>query len=259
MKYRFSTRYHLTLLILSSISTVSFSQINDSIINPFRFGGAFTITTKGISLIPNLTLGKPAAIFDLSMGKGRFSFEPQLRFALDGKPWTFIFWGKYEVYRSDRFTLRTGLHPAFAFKTITDTTGGEPTEMMRAQRYLAGELVPTWFITKSITVGLYYLYSHGLEKDIVQNTNYIGLRCGFTNIRISDGFYLRFSPQVYYLKMDENDGFYLNATLTLARNNFPLTVSSLVNQTLTTEIPVGEDFIWNISLTYTFTHEYVRK
>jgi len=37
------------------------------------------------------TLGKPAAIFDLSVGNERLAFEPQFRFSLEGKPWSFIF------------------------------------------------------------------------------------------------------------------------------------------------------------------------
>jgi len=67
---------------------------------------------------------------------------------------------------------------------------------------------------------------------------------------------LRFNPQVYYLKMDEDDGFYASATLTLARQNFPVSVSALVNRTIQTDIPVGEDFIWNVSLIYSFNKKY---
>jgi hypothetical protein len=55
---------------------VSFLQTANSIKVSGHFGGAVTITTKGISTIPNLTLGKPAAIFDLSVGR-RLSFEIQ--------------------------------------------------------------------------------------------------------------------------------------------------------------------------------------
>ena len=68
---------------------------------------------------------------------------------------------------------------------------------------------------------------------------------------------MRFNPQIYYLIMDANDGYYFNATLTLAKRNFPLSVSSLINKTIQTEIPLGEDFIWNISLIYSFNKDYV--
>lgn len=57
------------------------------------FSGTASVTNNGISLIPSFSLGDPALIFDLKFKKGRLSFEPDMRFALEGKPWTFIFGG----------------------------------------------------------------------------------------------------------------------------------------------------------------------
>jgi hypothetical protein len=53
----------LIIIVFSSLTCLSFSQKTDSTRVPAHFGGAATLTTKGISIIPNLTLGKPAAIF----------------------------------------------------------------------------------------------------------------------------------------------------------------------------------------------------
>jgi hypothetical protein len=255
----YSTKRTLSLFVLINLAYVAFSQETDSTKVPSRFGGAVTVTNKGISLIPNLTLGKPAAIFDLSVGKKRLSFEPQFRFALEGKPWTFIFWWRYKIVESKKFRMNIGAHPAFAFSTVTFPYDTVPQEIIRVQRYLAGEIVPTYTITKNISVGMYYLPSIGLQDDGVKYTNYLGLRFYFSNIRLSDKFYMRFNPQIYYLKMDANDGFYANATLFLAKRNFPFSVSAMGNRTIQTNIPVGEDFIWNISLIYSFNKDYVIK
>ena len=103
---------------------------------------------------------------------------------------------------------------------------------------------------------MYYLYSHGIEKDITQNTHYLAFRINFSNSKLSDKVFMKFYPSVYYLNMDKKDGFYFNATLTLAMRNFPLSVSSLINKTIQTEIPVGDDFLWNVSLIYTFNKKY---
>jgi len=59
--------------------------------------------------------------------------------------------------------------------------------------------------------------------------------------------------------MDENHGFYSNATLTFAKRNFPLSFSTIINKTIHTEIPIGENFLWNASLTYTFNGKYVEQ
>jgi len=62
-------------IVLLSLTYVSFSQKADSKKVPGHFGGAVSITNNGVSLIPNLTLGKPAAVFDMNVGK-RLTFEP---------------------------------------------------------------------------------------------------------------------------------------------------------------------------------------
>ena len=98
-----------------------------------------------------------------------------------------------------------------------------------------------------------------MEKDITRNTHFISFRTSFANIRITDQFYMRFSPQIYYLIMDERDGWYLNSTLTLARKNFPLSFSTLVNKSIRTEITAKDDLLWNVSLMYSFGKEYVEK
>ena len=90
-------------LVLLFFPNLLFSQKSDTVAKTFNFWGAITVTTKGISTFPNLTLGKPAAIFDLVAGNGRLSFEPTFRFSLEGEPWTFLFWGRYKAVQNDKF------------------------------------------------------------------------------------------------------------------------------------------------------------
>lgn len=221
-----------------------------------HFGGAVTVTNKGISTIPTFTLGKPAIIFDFSVGKGKLSFDPQLRFSLKGQPWSFIFWGRYHVIHTNKFSLNVGAHPAYSFKTTIDSTGGEPKEVLTSRRYLAGELFPNYFITKKISIGIYYLYSHGVEEDAVNNTNFIALRSSISNLRLSDKYFMGFTPQVYYLKMDQQDGFYFTSTFNLFRSNFPVLFSSIINIPINTRIKAGQETIWNVSLIYGFSKNY---
>ena len=220
------------------------------------FSGAVTVTSKGLSTFPNLTLGKPAAILDLSMGSKKFRFEPIFRFALEGKPWSFIFWCRYELMNSDKFQFKIGMHPAYSFKTITVTQDGTTKEILRAQQYLAGELTPVFKVGKNISLGPYYIYARGLEKDIVRNSNFVSFRVNFSNINLSEKYFMRLMAQAYYLKLDADDGFYVNTTFSLNRRNFPFSVSSTMNKTFESTIP-GDDFLWNVNLTYSFNKKYL--
>lgn len=250
---------NLLFSVLFSLAFVSFSQSGDSTKVYAHFGGNVTFTNYGISFIPNFTLGKPAAIFDMSAGKGYLSFEPQFRFALTGKPWSFVFWWRYKLVNTDKFIVNVGGHPSVTFKTSTFLIDGISTEKMVANQYIAGELAPNYLLSKSSSIGIYYFYGYGLSKDVIRNTHMFSLRGSFSNIKLSKEMFLKFNPQVYYLKMADKDGAYFSSSLTLAKRNFPLSVSTLFNQTIKTEILAGKNFIWNISLTYSFNKEYVEK
>jgi hypothetical protein len=247
----------LLFIFLLNVSFYAYSQKTDSTKLPLHVGGAATVTNNGISFIPTFTLGKPAAIFDMSVGR-KLSFEPQFRFALEGKPWSFIFWTRYKLVRTNKVALTVGAHPAILFKTITETTDGITKEYIRAQRNLAAEFSPNYFLTKNISVGIYYLYGYSLESYAVRNIHYLTLNANFSRISLPSDFYLKFSPQFYYLNMDKQDGFYCSTTFTIARKNFPIAVSGLINQAIHTDI-VSKEFVWNISLIYSFGNEYLRK
>ena len=219
------------------------------------FTGAVTVTTKGLSTFPNLTLGKPAAILDLSMGGKKLRFEPVMRFALTGKPWSFIFWVRYELMNNEKFQFKIGVHPAYSFKTISVTQNGIAKDVLRAQQYFAGELAPVFKVGKNISLGPYYIYARGLEKDIIQNSNFISFRTNFSSINLSDKYFMRLMAQAYYLKLDADDGFYMNSSIALIRRNFPFSVSSTINKIIQSDI-AGDNFLWNINLTYSFNTKY---
>jgi len=249
-----------TLFILLSLFVHSvFAQETDSAKYDRHIAGAVTVTNNGISLLPTFTLGKPAAIFDLSVGGKKLSFEPQFRFALDGKPWSFIFWWRYKLVNNEKFRVQMGAHPAVLFKTVTATMDGITSEIIEASRYFAVEFSPNYNLTKNISIGMYYLYGHALQKDGLQYSHFLTINSNFSNIRLSKEIYLRFYPQLYYLRMEQDDGFYVTASATLAHRNFPLSVQSMVNLPIQTNIPGGSDFVWNVSLIYSFNHEYSRK
>lgn len=247
-------RFFLVFILVSTFF-ISNSQSNDSTKVANYFGGAATLSSKGLSTFPNLTLGKPAAIFDFSMGGEKFRFEPTLRFALEGKPWTFILWFRYELLKSEKFQFKIGAHPAYSFKTISVTENGNTSEILRVQQFLAGEAAPVFFITKNISAGPYYIYARGVSDGAVKNSNFISLRANFSNIKLTDKYFMKWLAQAYYLKLDAADGFYVNTTLSLNRRNFPFSVSSTLNKTIESTIP-GDDFLWNVNLVFSFNNRY---
>ena len=183
-----------------------------------------------------------------------FCFFPEGR----GKPWAFLFWCRYKLVTTKRFAFTLGTHPALNFRTDSFLLNGIKKGFLVTRRYLSAEVVPNYFVSKNISVGIYYLYSRGLDNGTVRNTHFFTVNSNFSNIKLSNQFFARFIPQIYYLKQDGNDGIYFTYTLTLAKKNFPITLQSIGNKTIRTNVPGSQNFIWNASLIYSFNKTYVK-
>ena len=228
----------------------SFSQKIDSLKNIVHFKGAATITNNGISLIPTFSLGKPAAIFDFFVTKNRLSFEPQLRFAIkDAKPWSFIFWVRYKMVNTSKFKMSIGAHPSFVFQNTSIVENNISKNVILTRRFLTTELFPNYVLSKNVSVGLYYLYGHGLDE--TAHNHFLAITGSISNIKLSKKYLLKAVPQFYYLRLTGNDGIYVTSTLTLSKKGCPFAVQSIINQKIKSNI-VSSSFVWNASVIYSF-------
>lgn len=249
----------LWLTFFLHFTIVGFSQKRDSTKSVSQFSGSVGVTNNGISIVPSFSLGKPAAQFNLSLGKNRFSFEPDIRFSLKGKPWVMLFWGRYKLVTTQKFKFNVGTHLGLNYRSSFLPVNGDTNEVTIARRYLATELFPRYSIAKNISVGIYYLYSHGLDAGTIGNTHFITFNSNFSNIKITDQFYFNINPQLYYLKLDAQDGYYFTSSLTLAKKKFPLSVSAIINKEINSNITGSKNLLWNISLVYAFNKTYVKQ
>ncbi len=153
--------------------------------------------------------------------------------------------------------MNAGAHYALNFKTTTDSLNGVTKDVTLARRYLAAELFPRYLVAKNISVGMYYLYSHGLDPGTIKNTQFVTINSNFSNIRLSKQFFMGIIPQFYYLKQDTRDGFYFSSAFSLAKRNFPVALSAIINKEIQTNILGSKDFVWNVTLIYSFNKKYV--
>lgn len=217
----------------------------------FHFKSTTSITNNGFSIIPVFSLGKPAAMLDFSMGSKRLSFDPQFRFSLDGKPWIFNLTYRYRLLSYRKYELTFGGYlPALNFIERTIDNNGTPQKVQTVRRFISGELILNYLIKKNVKVGIYYLRGHGFQADGPGDTYYLALRSSIINVRIKGRAFIDLNPQLLYLKVDTQYGFYVNASTTFGLKDFPLSVSSIINRVIQTEIP-SKHFDWNINLLYT--------
>ena len=184
MTARSVVTFALPVLAASSLAHPALSQVVDGARSRTEVTWAMSVTNKGISGIPAFTLGKPAASLDASIHRGGFSVNPQFRVGLDGTPWSFLVWGRYRLLDRDRLRVSVGAYPALAFRTATVSVNGVAREVVVARHFAAGELSPRYALSRNVTVGTYYLYSHGLDADVTRHTHFVAARAGLANLRL---------------------------------------------------------------------------
>jgi hypothetical protein len=230
---------------------ISFAQKIDSVKNPGFLSGSAGVTSNGISLIPSFSLDKPAAIFDFSIGKSKFSFDNEFTFSLKGKPWYFLFWPKYKLAITPRFRMDIGAQYSLTFRNIVLSANGDSSEVSVADRYVVGTIVPNYFITQNFSIGIFYLYAHGLDPSTVNRMNFVTINANFSNIKLGRKIFMGIAPQFYYLSQDQKDGYYFTSAFSINKRDFPLSISGVINKVIDTKIP-SKDFVWNITLIYFF-------
>ncbi len=243
-----------SLVLLLIIFFTAQSQQADTTRHPFHFSGSVSVTHNGLSFIPTFSLEKPAAIFNLSMGR-RVRFEPEMRFGLDGKPWSFLFWWRYNLPTNGKFSLRLGAHPAMNFKTQTVILNGVQQKAIITRRYLAGELAPVYTFSKKLSAGVYFLYSRGLDPGSAKNGQFLAVNCSVSHLRLFRDWYLKLIPQLYYLKLDQQQGYFVTSSFSISKQGFPLSLGAIINKRLKADIAGSRDFVWNTTLIYSFSHK----
>ncbi|MFN4145883.1 MAG: hypothetical protein ACK4GN_08680 [Runella sp.] len=229
----------------------SMAQSNDSLRTPepLHASANINLTNNGVSLFPNLMLGRPATIINLTVGKKHIFFEPELRWGLDGKPWSYIFWVRYRSKKTKHFSWHAGVHPSYILRENQVIVNEQLTNRWVSQRFLAGEVVPVWHHSPKFSLGLHLLASKGLDAYGVQRSTYVSLQPRFPDIRLSKNYYVGFFPQVFHLALDENKGVYYSHLLTFNKRHFPVYFSTIFTYKIKSDIP-SDRLLWNVGLNF---------
>ncbi|THH36329.1 hypothetical protein [Neolewinella litorea] len=242
----------LLVLCLSGLMAPAGAQTADSTARVGTISGAAGVTHIGISLIPSFSLEQPAAIFNLALTRGRFSFEPEFTFSWEGKPWYALFWFRYRLPQAGRFRMGVGTHLGLNHISATWPGNRNPSDVILTERYLVGELSPSYALSERVSLGAYMLFARGFNVGTDQLTQFITLNSVISDIPLSGKYRLTVVPQVYYLKLYGDRGFYATSSFTVRRRGSPLSLSSLINKVIQTDIAGSKDFLWNLTLTYSF-------
>ena len=235
------------IFFLYTIIAIS-KEKSDSTLNPVKFSGTISLNSNGIAPIPSFALGKPAISANLSIKKGRFSYDPQLSYGLDLKPWIIDNWFHYLLVVKPKFELRTGVNVSMFFSEYQT-----PNEVIwQGQRYFAFELAGFYKLTSTSSIGLMAWYDKGIDEGTISGY-FINLVADKSDIPIGQRVFLAINLQLFYINYtDNNDGLFIAPKITLLSRDVPVSVFFQGIQPLTSNITPDPVFQWNLGIGYSF-------
>ena len=157
------------------------------------------------------------------------------------------------------FQLAGGMHyPAAPFRVLAYQNTPIVKNTLAVARVIPFELSPNYVFNKYFSVSLFYLYAKGISDDAIKNSHFINLRPVISNVKLSKNILFRVNPQLFFLKLDDKEGYYFASNMSIYSPKIPFSIASTINKPLKTTI-AGKKFDWNISLAYNFSKTYIRQ
>ena len=236
-------------LLFIFIFNLTFSKENaDSSATKLKFRGNVSFNTNGMAQIPSFSLGKPAVIAAFALQKKRFSYDPQIAYGLNFRPWTIDNWVHYRLIFKPKFELRTGGNFSMFFSEY-DT--GEDI-ILQSQQYLTFEIAGVFKFSPKSAFSLMYWSDNGQDQGTIDGSFY-NMMYDIIDFEIGETTLLSGNIQFYYLNYTgNNDGLFISPRIAASIKKIPLSLFFQATQPLTTNVEPNPGFRWNAGLAYMF-------
>jgi len=240
--------FFLLCFLLLALQPLSSAEKADSAKTRLIFNGNVSLNSNGMAPIPSFSLGKPALIGTFSLQKKRFSYDPQVAFGLDMRPWIIDNWVHYRLIFKPKFELRTGMD----FSMFFSNYDAGDYEIFQGQQYLTFEIAAIFKFTPTSNLSLMYWSDNGQDHGSISGSFY-NIVYEKTGIRIGESMLLSGGLQLFYVGYTgSNDGLFISPRIAASLKNVPLSLFFQATQAITSNIEPFPGFRWNIGLAWLF-------
>jgi protein-S-isoprenylcysteine O-methyltransferase Ste14 len=238
----------LLSLIWLCIFSVSWSQEDaQSTTSKLEASATISINSNGIAYIPAFSLDKPAIIGAFSLVKGRFSYDPQLSYGLDLRPWIVDNWLHYKIIDRTAFEFKVG----GVISSFFSEYEAQDEVIWQAQKYLAVEFTGTYTITPKSSLAFTYLLDRGQDPGTVSG-HFFNIQAAGSDINLGKKGLLSANLQLFYLDYSgSNDGLFMAGNITASLRDVPFSILFQAIQALASNIDPFPEFKWNVGVSYT--------
>ena len=206
-----------------------------------------SLNSNGIAYIPAFSLDKPAITGSFSLHKGRFSYDPQLSYGLDLKPWIVDNWFHYRIVDRPSFEFKAGAVIS-AFFSEYET---ENEAVLRAQKYLALEFAGKYKFNPTSSLSFTYLLDRGQDPGTLSG-HFFNLQADKSDMSLGKRGLLSASLQVFYINYTgKEDGLFAAAYVSSSLRDIPFAIFAQAIQALWSNIDPFPPLKWNVGIAYT--------
>lgn len=238
------------LVLFFQSAALNASETTDSTKSKLKAGATFSLNSNGISSVPAFSLGKPALMASVFVGKGWFSYDPTLAYSLDGHPWFIDNWFHAKLVNQPKFELRTGVNVStYCSKyVVPEMPGGE---LFGVERYFTFELATTFRFGHNTSLLTQYWNDRGQEDWSIKG-HFISATGEKTDMAIGKHVLFAAALQLFYINYEgNNDGLFVAPRVAFSVRKFPVSVFSQVVQAITSNIDPFPGFNINVGIGYT--------
>jgi len=235
----------LCLLFITAITAHTFAQ-TDSSKTKLKAGAIISLNSNGIASVPAFSLDKPAIMASMTLVKNRFSYEPQLAYGLDLRPWVIDNWLRYKIINRPSFEFRTGLDISAFFSDYELPDG----TILQSQRYFAFEVAGVYKFSPKSYLSVAYWSDNGQDRETLKG-HFIDLIAERSEICIGKHLFMAMNIQLFYIDYNgDNDGLFLSPKISWGARKIPFSILLQATQALITNISPFPEFRWNLGLAY---------
>jgi hypothetical protein len=247
-KYHKLMRLFFSFLFLSIFCLGYSTGKADSTGSKLRVSGSVSLNSNGIAPIPAFSLDKPALIGAVSLQKRRFSFDPQIAYGLDMRPWIIDNWLHYRLINKQKFELRAGVD----FSMFFGEYDAGDYKILQGQQYLTFELAGIYRFTPKSILTLMYWSDNGQDHGTIKG-NYYNMMYERNDIEIGKNVLFSAGLQLFYVGYTgKNDGLFVSPKIASSLKSLPLSLFLQVIQPLSSNIEPYPGFRWNLGMAYLF-------
>jgi hypothetical protein len=245
--------FFFLVLGIITLNTFAMQDADSTKSKKIKAGATFSLNSNGISSVPAFSLGKPALIASVYVGKGWFSYDPTLAYSLDGHPWFIDNWLHIKLINRPKFELRTGMNISTYCSKYSVPDG----ELYGVERYYAYELAATFRFNHNISLLTQYWNDRG-QEDWSLKGHFLSIIAEKTDMALGRHILCTAAVQLFYINYDSNnngndnnDGLFVAPRIAFSARNFPVSVFSQVVQAIISNIEPFPGFNINVGIGYT--------